>query len=141
MFGFSLAEILVVLIIAVVCIRPSDWPEIANFIGRTLFKAKRMYSEIKNSFIELEKDSTVTDLKNEFNRGMVSEKLKDDKNSSIIVDIYGNEHIVSDLNELRSDLNKEEISREVSSLNKSNLEKNGFLYEDTDCKVTENLKS
>ncbi len=123
MFGLSIAEVILVLLIAVIFIRPSDWPEIAHFVGKMLFRGKKMLATVKSSFAELEKDSVIGEIKSELSRGMASEKTKED-DSSIIIDIYGNEHVVSDLSQLRSDLNKAQITSEIELANKSNLEVN-----------------
>ena len=41
MFGFSLAEFILVIIVAIIFIKPQDLPEIAHFLGRVFFRLKK----------------------------------------------------------------------------------------------------
>jgi Sec-independent protein translocase protein TatA len=113
MFGFSLAELIVVFLAALFFIKPQDLPEIAYFIGKIFYRAKKFYYEIKTQFKEMEKEIGVEDLKNELNRGIADEKLKSSDDVTVIVDMYGNEHLVPNIEEIRPDLTKEEIEEEV----------------------------
>ncbi len=117
MFGFSLAELLVVLIIAFIFIKPQDLPEIAHFIGRLYYKGRKLVNDLKNEFKEVEKELGLEDLKHEINRGITDEKIANDsKTTTKIIDIYGNEHEI-DPDHLPSDLSKEEIETEIKKYN------------------------
>lgn len=63
MFGFSLAELFIVLIVALIFIKPQDLPEIARFIGKAIFHAKRIYFELKKTLKNLEKEFEIESLK------------------------------------------------------------------------------
>jgi Sec-independent protein translocase protein TatA len=70
MFGFSLAELIVVFLVILIFIKPQDLPEIAHFLGRAFFRLKKIYKDLKITFRELEKDFGIDDLKQEINRGI-----------------------------------------------------------------------
>lgn len=123
MFGFSLAELLLVFIVALIFIKPEDLPEIAHFFGKIFYRGKRHFNELKQQFKEIEKEIGFEDLKQEINRGIAEEKakledLEDDV--TIIVDIYGNEHQVKNIHDIRPDLSPEERSAEITKLNHEN---------------------
>jgi len=113
MFGFSLAELILVLIVALIFIRPQDLPEIAHFCGRVFYRGKSLFNGLKQSFKEIESELGVDDLKHELNRGIAEEKAKISKETTVIVDMHGNEHHVPNINELRPDLSEEEIKQEI----------------------------
>ncbi len=121
MFGFSFAELILVLLVTLIFIKPKDLPEIAHFLGKSFYRCKRLFNDLKTSVREMERDLGVDDLKHELNRGIAEEKARLEDETTVIVDIYGNEHRVSNVNELRSDLTKEEVELEVKNLNEKNL--------------------
>lgn len=124
MFGFSLAELLVVFLVALLFIKPDDLPEIARFAGKMVFKGKKALNDLKKYFKEVEQDLGIDEIKNEINRGIAEESAKlKELEATIIVDMDGNEHKVYDVQELREDLSKEEISQEISKLNEENTSK------------------
>ncbi len=120
MFGFSLAELILVFLVALIFIKPQDLPEIAYFCGRVFYRGKKFFADIKKSFKETEKELGLEDLKHELNRGMADEKTKIDDDVTVIVDMYGNEHRVPNLKEVRPDLNDEEVKLEVEKFNQQN---------------------
>ncbi|GDX36290.1 hypothetical protein LBMAG18_08010 [Alphaproteobacteria bacterium] len=115
MFGFSLAELVVVMIVILIFIKPQDLPEIAHFLGRIFFRGKKFYHELKKNLSELEKEFGIDDLKQEINRGIADEASKIEDETTVIVDMYGNEHHVKNIHEIRPDLDKEQISDEIKS--------------------------
>jgi len=122
MFGFSLAELILVLLIAIIFIKPQDLPEIAHFFGKLYYKARRLFQELKDQFKTIEKDLGLEDLKQEINRGIAAEKMKiesEKKEITKIIDIYGNEHNV-DARDIRQDLNEEELKAEIAKYNDLN---------------------
>ena len=123
MFGFSLAELFIVLIVVLIFIKPQDLPEIARFVGKAIFHGKRLYQQVKDSLTQLEKEFELESLKNEVNQAIAEEKLKyhdENEEQTIIVDMYGNEHYVANLKNLRNDLSKEDLVNEVERNNKIN---------------------
>lgn len=130
MFGFSLAELFLVLLAILIFIKPQDLPEIARFVGKAIYHGKKLYQKLKNSLTDLEKEFELDSLRHEVNQAIASEKLKheDDENddATIIVDMFGNEHRVNNIKEIRSDLDEEKIKKEVeesNALNKSRLDR------------------
>ena len=126
MFGFSFAELILVLLAILIFIKPQDLPEIARFVGKAIYHGKRFYQKLKNSLTELEKEFELDNLRNEVNQAIASEKLKhedSEEDTTIIVDMYGNEHRVSNVAKLRQDLNPEELSQEIAKNNQENQQK------------------
>lgn len=125
MFGFSLAELLLVCVIALIFIRPKDLPEIAHFIGKVFYRGKKFFSELKKQFKEVEQDLGLEEIRHELNRGIAEEKARlSDDDATVIVDIYGNEHRVQNVSDLRSDLSAEQVAEEVKKLNEENKIRN-----------------
>jgi sec-independent protein translocase protein TatB len=120
MFGFSLAELILVLLVALIFIKPQDLPEIAHFFGKIFYRAKRLFNEVKKSLKDLEKELGIDELKQEVNRGIAEEKLKLEEEMTVIVDMYGNEHQVPNIKELRQDLSADEIAHEIKETNAKN---------------------
>jgi Sec-independent protein translocase protein TatA len=120
MFGFSLAELIVVLLVILIFIKPADLPEIAHFLGKIFYRAKRLYQDLKSSFKEMEKEFGVDELRHELNRGIAEEKSKLEDDFTVIVDMNGNEHRVPNVGKIRPDLNDEELKKEIEELNKNN---------------------
>jgi Sec-independent protein translocase protein TatA len=124
MFGFSFAELILVLLVILFFIKPQDLPEIARFIGKTIFHAKKLYNEAKDSLKQLEKEFEIDNLKQEFNQAITEEEIKHNKNDeTIIIDMHGNEHRVNNIANLRQDLNSEELSQEIAKNNQENQQK------------------
>jgi len=130
MFGFSLAELFLVLLAILIFIKPQDLPEIARFVGKAIYHGKRLYQKLKNSLTDLEKEFELDSLRHEVNQAIASEKLKhedgEEEESTIIVDMFGNEHRVNNIKEIRSDLDDEKLKKEVeesNALNKSKVDK------------------
>ena len=130
MFGFSLAELFLVLLAILIFIKPQDLPEIARFVGKAIYHGKRLYQKLKNSLTDLEKEFELDSLRHEVNQAIASEKLKhedvEEEDSTIIVDMFGNEHRVNNIKEIRSDLDEAKIKKEVdesNALNKSRVDK------------------
>ncbi|MDX2082912.1 MAG: hypothetical protein SFV53_02870 [Rickettsiales bacterium] len=129
MFGFSLAELLLICVIALIFIKPKDLPEIAHFLGKIFYRGKKFFYELKKQFRELEQDLGLEEIKQELNRGIAEEKqrLDDDEEKTVIVDIYGNEHHVKNIDQIRPDLDKEQINQEIKKLNQENSQQKAGL--------------
>lgn len=125
MFGLSLAELLVICLVALIFIKPQDLPEIAHFLGRMFFRCKKIFNDFKQQFKEVEKDLGFDEIKEEINRGIIAEKIKlSESEATVIVDMHGNEHVIHNIHELRPDLDKNSINEEVKKLNEENSVKN-----------------
>ena len=122
MFGFSLAELIIVFLVILIFIKPQDLPEIAHFLGKIFYRTKRLYKELKSSLKDMEKEFGIDDLKQELNRGIAEEKAKLEDEITVIVDLYGNEHQVPKVSDERTD--------EVKELNEKNS-KNKDCYTHT----------
>lgn len=68
----------------------------------------------------MEKEFGVDDLRQEMQRGIAEEKAKLEEDVTVIVDIYGNEHHVSNVKEVRPDMTSEQMKEEVKKLNDEN---------------------
>ncbi len=138
MFGFSLAELFLVLLAILIFIKPQDLPEIARFVGKAIYHGKKLYQKLKNSLTDLEKEFELDSLRHEVNQAIASEKLKhedgEEEESTIIVDMFGNEHRVNNIKEIRSDLDEEKIKKEVEESNALNKSKVNKANEDVEIK-------
>ena len=103
------------LIVSLVFIRPADLPEIAYFIGRVIFRAKKTYYDAKNYLRESGKEFGLDEVKYEIDRGIADEKAKLDDDVTIVVDMDGNEHKVN-LKNIDRDVDKDEVE-ELNSKN------------------------
>ncbi len=122
MFGFSLAELIVVFLVAIIFIKPQDLPQIAHFFGRLYYKARRFFNEIKAHLKSIEKDLGLDELKHELDRGIAEEKLKiegEKKEMTKILDIYGNYHEVN-IDDVSGDMSEEELKAEIAKYNDIN---------------------
>lgn len=121
MLGFSLTELILTFIVALIFIKPQDLPEIAHFFGKIFYRGKRLFSDLKKYLKEMEKEFGVDDLRQEMQRGIAEEKAKLEEDVTMIVDIYGNEHRVSNVKEVRPDMTSEQMKEEVKKLNEENF--------------------
>lgn len=120
MFGFSIAELIVVLLVALVFIKPQDLPEVAHFLGKIFYRAKHLYKELKKSLREMEGELGIGELKDEFNRSIAEEKSKLEDDFTVIVDMEGNEHRVPNIANIRPDLSVEDLQQEIVEENERN---------------------
>lgn len=114
MFGISFAELIIFLLVALVLIKPKDLPEIAYFLGKVFYKIKKLYADAKEYLKSSSKELGLDDIKYEIDRGIADEKAKSESKTTIIVDIYGNEHRVN-----RDDVENFDET-EVEKLNEEN---------------------
>jgi Sec-independent protein translocase protein TatA len=120
MFGLSLNEFLVIFIIAILIIGPKDMPEIARQITRLTIKGKHFIAKAKEDLAQLGRETGIDEIKNEIEIELANEKSRLEKEMTTIIDIYGNEHQIYGVDEIRVDKSKEEIAKEVEELNKNN---------------------
>ena len=121
MFGLSFAELIVIILAALIFIKPKDLPEVARFLGRSYYRCKKLWSDVKIYLKSVENELGLSELRQELNKGISDEKSKIEDEITTIVDMYGNEHQVSSVKKIRSDLTDEEIDAEVEKLNEENL--------------------
>ncbi len=120
MFNISFFEIIIFLILALLFIRPKDLPEIARFIGKTIYRIKNFYHNSKNIIDNMSKDFGIDDLKQEVSQAIGQEKAKIEDDVTIIVDMDGNEHKVNNIKNLRKDLSEDELNSEILKQNNNN---------------------
>ncbi len=122
MFGFSLAELLLVCVVILIFIHPKDLPEIAHFFGKIFYRGKIFLQDLKKQFKAVENELGLDEIKQEINRGIAEEKAKlNDDDITVIVDMYGNEHRVPQSHRDSLNLDPEHFSEEVQKLNEENL--------------------
>ncbi len=68
----------------------------------------------------MEKEFGVDDLRQEMQRGIAEEKAKLEEDVTVIVDIYGNEHRVPNVHEIRQDMTSQQVQEEVKKFNDEN---------------------
>lgn len=120
MLGFSFAELLVVIIVVIIFIKPDDMPEIARFIGKLIYHGKHNINKIKKHLKEIEKEIGIDKLKEEVNQSIAEEKAKLENDITVIVDMYGNEHKIPNIHEIRNDIKKEDLEQEITNRNNEN---------------------
>ena len=126
MFGFSLAEFILVIIVAIIFIKPQDLPELARMLGKIVAEIKKIYQNLLVQFKELSQQEEIANLTKEFQQQVsLSEKQKPIQKTTttetVIIDMYGKEHIVSNIFEVRPDLSSEEIEQQVNNCNQENV--------------------
>ena len=121
MFGFSLAEFILVIIVAIIFIKPQDLPELAKMLGKAVGEIKKLYQNLLAQWQDVAKQPEIASLTQEFQQQVsLAEKNTQTSTETVIIDMYGKEHIVSNIFEVRPDLTKEQLSQEVQEHNKNN---------------------
>ena len=121
MFGFSLAEFILVIIVAIIFIKPQDLPELAKMLGKTVGEIKKLYQNLLAQWQDVAKQPEIISLAQEFQQQVsLAEKNIQTSTETVVIDMYGKEHIVSNIFEVRPDLTKEQLSQEVQEYNKNN---------------------
>jgi sec-independent protein translocase protein TatB len=120
MFGISLGEFFVILLVAILVIRPKDFPDIARNIIKAIAKGKNILDKAKSELNLLGKEIGIEEIKNEIAVEIANEKTKIEQEITTIIDIYGNEHHVSNIEKIRKDKSKEEIDLEIAKYNQEN---------------------
>ncbi len=117
MFGFSWAETLVILVVALLVIGPEELPQIVRWGVKLVRRLKELGRELSNSFQEVLDASGV----NEVNEVIRSEGQKLKK----IVDLEGIEREVYDMEDIKHLLNQKppvsnDITPDITPTNSSN---------------------
>jgi len=119
MLGFSFAELILVFIVALIFIKPQDLPELAKILAKFVHKIKKIYVEIKAGWQEILKQTEINDLQQQFQQQLKQEQQKDEK-QTVIIDIYGKEHIITNVYDVRPDLTQQQIASEIENYNEQN---------------------
>ncbi len=119
MLGFSIGELVIILLLAILVIKPKDLPEIAYFVGKIYYRIKRFFFDAKTYISNAEKEFGLDEIKKEFARAKISEE--EERKKTQIIDMYGNVHEVENVDKIRSDLSLEEIENEVKKYNQQNF--------------------
>ena len=119
MLGISLIELIFVLLVAVLVLKPDDLPEIARFCGKIYGKIKKFFKEAQEITQKSQEKLGISELKQEFQSALNEEEAKE--NQQEIIDIYGKVHKVGGLDQIRSDLSLEELKAEIDKYNRQNL--------------------
>ena len=114
MFGISFAELIVVLILLLAVTNPKDIPGIARYLTKLFFKAKQVVASAKSEVNKIGDELGLEKIKNEAEAEV--EKAK----KTVIIDLYGNEHEVEDVQKLRGDVGKKALKKEIEEFNKKN---------------------
>ncbi len=99
MFDFSWAEIVVVALVGLVVIGPSDLPKVIRFIKKTISKVKNVSREFTKSILD---EGEINSLKKEAEE--VNQDLKQ------IVDLEGNLQDTYDVSDIYDELNRPDSS-------------------------------
>lgn len=118
MFGISFSEFFIVIILFLAITNPKDIPAIARNLTKFFFKAKNIINNIKDDFNRTTIDLGLDKVKEEI-LSEVAQENKDSKKTTII-DLYGNEHEVHDIEKIRGDLSKAQITAEINKHNSLN---------------------
>jgi Sec-independent protein translocase protein TatA len=122
MFGISFSEFLVIIVLLVVVTNPKDIPGIAKKITKYFYKAKNMVSQARNEMSRITQDMGLEDIKREVEIEM--KQAQEAARKTTIIDIYGNEHEVYDVEKIRGDLAKEDLQAEIEKYNEINQKTN-----------------
>lgn len=118
MFGISLSEFLLILVILVAVTNPKDIPGIAKYLAKIFFKAKDLLNGAKNEMQKISKEIGLEELKKQAEAEI--RKEQEELKKTIIIDMYGNEHEVYDVARIRGDLPKEDLEAEIEKHNEAN---------------------
>lgn len=105
MFGLSWAEIGVIGLLAVIVIKPDDWPAVIRMVQRGVKKIKELSSELTDTFQDIAKEADFTE---------ITDDIRKEVEVSTIIDLEGKEQIAYDLSDL------EDIAPEVAKAHQKN---------------------
>jgi Sec-independent protein translocase protein TatA len=118
MFGISFPEFLVVAVMLIAITKPKDIPEIARRLAKLFYKAKNILAHSKMEINKVGKDLGLEEIKTEALAEI--EKEREELRKTTIIDLYGNEHEVHDVEKIRGDLAKEDLYDEIDKCNEVN---------------------
>jgi Tat protein translocase TatB subunit len=121
MFGISLAEFLLILIVAVLVIGPKDLPEVARYIIKAFAQAKLLITNVRAELKILGQEIGIDEIKNDLAVELANEKTRIESEITTIIDLYGNEHKIACLEDIRKDKSRQEIGKEIDELNQKNI--------------------
>jgi len=122
MFGISFPEFLVVIILLLLVTNPKDIPAIARYLTKIFLKAKAIILSAKQEIYRTSNELGFGDIKNEVEKEI--KKEQEELKKTTIIDLYGNEHEVYEVEKIRGDLAKDDLQKEIEEQNKINKKKN-----------------
>lgn len=122
MFGISFVELLIIITVVVIMVGPKDIPDLVRNILKLVYKIKQFIADSKKELKSVGDEMGLGEIKQEIEQELIAEKIKLEKEVTTIVDIYGEEHQIYGVDELRDDLKKEDLDAEIMKHNKSNKE-------------------
>ena len=120
MLGISLVEFLVIIFLGIAVIKPKEFPDIAHNLIKMIAKGKGIIAKVKTDLNAFSKEIGIEEIKNEVAVEMANEKSRLEKEIVTIIDIYGNEHQVGDVDEIRGDRVEDDIKKEIDKYNSIN---------------------
>lgn len=103
MFGLSLAETAVIIVVAIVVIGPKELPTVIRAVIRTVGQLRSLGSEFRRNFDELARETELQELHKDL-RDQLDKELVD---MPTIIDMEGNEQRTYDISgELKADTEK-----------------------------------
>lgn len=120
MFGISFIEFIIIITVVVIMVGPKDIPDLARNIVRFIYKVKQFIADSKKELKAVGDEMGLSEIKQEIEQELIAEKIKLEKEVTTIVDIYGEEHQIYGVDELRGDLKKEDLEVEITKYNQIN---------------------
>lgn len=83
MFGLSLFEFIIILIVATIVIKPKDMPEVVYFVAKLAIRLRRFLSVIKAKYQKLEDEIGLAKIKEKINQELLLEDLGRQNKTSV----------------------------------------------------------
>ena len=87
MFGLSLFEFIIILIVATIVIKPKDMPEVVYFVAKLAIRLRRFISGIKAKYQKFEDEIGLAKIKEKINQELMLEDLENQYKTSINNDV------------------------------------------------------
>ena len=83
MFGLSLFEFIIILIVATIVIKPKDMPEVVYFVAKLAIRLRRFISGIKAKYQKFEDEIGLAKIKETINQELLLEDLEKQHKTSV----------------------------------------------------------
>ncbi len=83
MFGLSLFEFIIILIVATIVIKPKDMPEVVYFVAKLAIRLRRFLSGIKAKYQKFEDEIGLAKIKETINQELLLEDLEKQHKTSV----------------------------------------------------------
>lgn len=111
MFGLSLAETAIIMLVGIVVIGPKELPTVIRAVARTLGQIRELGSEFRKNFDELARESELQEMHKELRKELDNELV----NMPTIIDMEGNEQRTYDISDdLKADSAKRQLKAEAA---------------------------